>query len=202
MVMLFVEGGWKGDAGVCREGFRAFFEKLGIGGDKLQVVSCGGRHEALDLYRLEIKNGNSALLLVDSEAPVDDSCQSGDSRSWLPWRHLSDLGSDTLLQPDGSCDLDCHLMVQATESWLITDVDTLKKYFGKGFQASAISKNSNLESVEKKEVIDSLKKASSKCNKTYSKGKHTFKLLMMIDPKKVINAMPWAERLVNHIKEP
>lgn len=93
MVTLFVEGGGKGDAGACRKGFRVFFEKLGIGAEKLQVISCGGRHNALELYFLEIKIGKSAILLVDSESRVKASCQSEDSRSWCPWRHLDSLNA-------------------------------------------------------------------------------------------------------------
>ena len=76
-----------------------------------------------------------------------------------------------------------------------------KKDLRFSLKGSAISKNSKPESVEKNDVIRSLKIASAKCNKRYSKGKIAFMLLEEIDPNKVISAMPWAKRLVDHVTE-
>ena len=201
-IKLYAEGGGKGTYGRFQEGLRSFLKKAGVAEGTFEIVACGSRHDAHKRYCIDIEHGVSALLLVDSEAPVDDSCQSGDSCSWLPWCHLDSLDDgNRLASPKGSCDLDCHLMVQATESWFIADIDTLKKYFQKNFQASAISKNSNPESVDKNEVIRSLEVASSKCSKKYKIGKHTFNLLKEINPSKVVNAMPWAKRFVDHVTE-
>ena len=83
----------------------------------------------------------------------------------------------------------------------MSDVDALRNYFGKEFQPSALPKNPNPELVRKDDVLNGLEKASSKCGKKYRKGRHTFNMLMLIDPNKVVGDMPWAKRFVDHVVE-
>ncbi len=78
----------------------------------------------------------------------------------------------------------------------------MKAYFGKGFRLSALPKREEIEKVDKKEVLNSLKKASETAQKkAYSKGKHSFKILALIDPAEVQVASPWAKRLVETLSE-
>lgn len=199
-VKIYVEGGGKGTFGRCQEGFRSFLERSGAASGAFKIVACGSRHIAHERFCIDIEMGNRAILLVDSEAAVDSSCRSGKPQSWLPWRHLSSLGSDALTKPKKCKDIDCHLMVQATENWFIPDTEALENYFGNGFKINKVLKNSNPETVEKEKALDGLKDASSECKNTYSKGMDTFNLLGQICPKKVIKAMPWAARFVDHVK--
>ena len=200
-VKIYIEGGGKGTYGRCQEGFRSFLHRAGVASGTFEIAACGSRHDACKKFRIAVKKGDSALLLVDSEAGVDNSCQSGTPQSWLPWQHLGSLASNTLNKPAGCSNIDCHLMVQTTESWFMSDVDALREYFGKEFQPSALPKNPNPELVRKDDVLNGLEKASSKCGKKYSKGRHTFNMLMLIDPEKVVGAMPWAKRFVDHVVE-
>lgn len=80
---LYVEGG--GDAAAlktaCREGFAKFLGKAGLAGRMPRIVACGSRADAYDSFCTAIRNGEAAMLLVDSESPVLSEAQAGDAAS-------------------------------------------------------------------------------------------------------------------------
>ncbi len=211
MVKLFVEGG--GDTAslrtACRQGFSLFIEKAGLAGRMPKVVACGGRQDAFDSFCTALANGEPALLLVDSEAPVASVSQPGDTNlqdardKWLPWHHLRQRQGDEWEKPTGAEDLQCHLMTQCMESWLLADRETLKTFFGQGFKENQLPAAANpVESVAKAHIYQSLAKATADCKTKaqYGKGEHSFKLLALIDPAKVMDASPWAKRFVEAMK--
>lgn len=211
MVKLYVEGG--GDAAslrsACREGFSSFIEKAGLKGHMPRIVACGSRGDAYDSFCTALENGEPALLLVDSEAPVAPASQPGDANikdareTWLPWQHLLQRQGDEWKKPSGAENLQCHLMTQCMESWLLADRDVLKTFFGQGFNENQLPAAANsLEAVAKVQIYQSLANATRDCRTKapYGKGEHSFKLLALIDPNKVIDASPWARRFVETMK--
>lgn len=211
MVKLYVEGG--GDAAAlktaCREGFAKFLGKAGLTGRMPRVVACGSRADAYDSFCTAVRSGEAAMLLVDSEAPVVAAAQPGDAAKgedrehWLPWLHLQQRQGDGWKKPDGSDDLQCHLMVQCMEAWLVADRETLKKFFGQGFKESALPPVTNsLERTDKQKIYAALATATRDCKtkSAYGKGEHSFKLLALVDPGKVMAASPWAKRFVETLQ--
>jgi len=206
MVKLFVEGG--GDAAslrsACREGFSSFIEKAGLKGQMPRIVACGGRGDAFDSFRTALANGEMAMLLVDSEAPVAAAAQvDQDRQKWLPWLHLKQRQGDEWERPAGADDLQCHLMTQCMESWLLADRGVLKSFFGQGFKENQLPAAANLvETIAKAQIYNSFADATRDCKTKaqYGKGEHSFKLLALIDPGKVMDASPWARRFVEAIK--
>jgi hypothetical protein len=208
VVKLYVEGG--GDAKSlqieCRRGFREFLEKAGLKGKMPRITACGGRRQAYDDYCLALKSGESAVLLVDSEAPVAPEHQQpeGQPAQWRPWQHLKARAGDDWDKPAGAQDADCHLMVQVMESWFLADRDALKAFFGQGFHENALpAANRPIEGVAKDDVYSALKQATQNCKTKaeYGKGEHSFKLLARIDPAKAMDASPWARRFVDELKK-
>jgi len=215
MVKLFVEGG--GDRKTlrteCRSGFNSFLQKAELSGYMPRIVASGSRNAAYDDYITAIKNGEEALLLVDSESDVivpvgDNSYDSDDLKTWKPWHHLMNRrGStgelaDSWQKPTGASDLDCHLMVQLMEAWFLTDVEALKDYFGKKFREKSLPSRDDVESIPKDTVLSSLYNASRDTQKgSYVKGDHSFEILAMINPDKVVNQSPWARRFVTVLTE-
>ena len=202
MVKLYVEGG--GDTAAlhneCRKGFRVFLENAGIKGNQPRIVACGSRTDAYDSFCTALKNGDQAVLLVDSEAPVSKKHQAGKPETWQPWEHLKQR--DQWEKPAGASDESCHLMVQVMESWFLADRATLEAFFGQGFKDNALpSETSPIEGIDKESVYAALKKATHACKtkKAYNKGTHSFKLLERLDPDKVIKASPWTKRFVSHL---
>lgn len=203
---LFVEGG--GDSHLlktaCRKGFSDFLRKAGLAGRMPRILACGGRQNAYDDFCTALANGEPALLLVDSESPLEAKHQQGKPEEWKPWQHLLNRAGDKWQKPDKAGDDDCHLMVQCMEAWFLADRNTLQSFFGQGFSATALPAAANkIETIAKKQIFDSLANATKDCKTKaeYGKGEHSFKLLSLIDPAKVTVASPWAGRFVDNLKE-
>ena len=191
-INVYVEGGGNGKLRPeCRKGFLAFFEKGGLQGKMPKVVACGSRRDAYKRFKIALKSGESALLLVDSESAI----QKGIS----PWQHLKE--KDKWDVPLGAMDDQCHFMVQIMESWFLTDEETLIKYYGREFHTKALPKNTNIENISKQDVLKGLKRATKNTQKgKYDKGAHSFEILAQIDPNKVQQASPYAKHLITTLK--
>jgi hypothetical protein len=186
----------------CREGLRTLLKKAGFTGNMPKIVACVGRKNAYDKFCREMMKGNEALLLIDSEDFVSDKFQKGDSKDWTPWNHLSNRKGDQWLKPQVATENDCHLMVQCMESLFFADKDALKSFYGKGFNPSSLPSERNVEKISKSLVFKSLANAIRNCStkNEYSKGDHSFKILALLDPNKVILASPWFRRFIEHIR--
>jgi Domain of unknown function (DUF4276) len=188
---LFVEGGGDHNHALkaeCRRAFRERLERAGLEMRHLQVVPCGGRHQAYRQFCTAIRSGEPALLLVDAEAPVVVE---------NPWQHVARRPGDKWDQPEGATEEQLHLMVQCMEAWLLADRRALREYFGQGFQESSLpAATRGVEEVGKSDLYDSLEKATrkTKTKGAFAKGKHSFKLLAMLDPDLIRTAGGWAER--------
>ncbi len=195
-VTVYVEGGGQSKAlkTKCRAGFRKFFEKAKLVGQMPSVIACGGRDSAVKDFRnalRRLKSGQVALLLVDSEGPVQEGI--------TPWQHLK--SRDKWDRPDGAQEDQAHLMVQCMETWFLADVETLESYFGHGFQSAVIPKRNDIENIPKDDVLKQLESASSRSKKrVYNKGSHSFEILAQIDPERVIQCSWFAERLIDTLK--
>jgi hypothetical protein len=200
-IKIFVEGG--GDQKplkiACRKGFSEFLKKAGVVNQPPRILPCGGRDNAFKEYKKALKNGEAAILLVDSEAPIEPRDQQGKNlRQWLPWSHLAER--DNWDKPSASNDVDCHLMVQCMESWLIADQDALSGYF-RNFDTKKLPKNKSVEDIGKVDLYRSMDAAirAADRKKSYSKGKHSFGILGEIDAAKIMVASPWAKRFVEEV---
>jgi len=192
-IRIYIEGG--GDSNntkaLIRRGFSQFFQELvqlaRSKNIKWSITVCGSRNNTFRDFKNALKShpNSSNILLVDAEAPVD--------KNHTPWEHLNQRDKWTQLEIDN---IYCHLMVQTMEAWIIADIETLKKFYGKGFKENAIPKTSDVEKIEKSTLASSLKEATRNTSKgEYQKIKHAAKLLEMLDVKKVRQASDYCNRL-------
>lgn len=193
-IKIYVEGGGESNKlrTECRQGFRSFFEKSGLTGKMPAVVACGTRSDAFDSFCTAVAQTSQKslpLLLVDSEAPLTQA----------PWAHLK--VRDGWDRPATTSDEDVYLMVECMESWFLADPECLQKYFGQGFNRKSLPRSSSVEQISKSEVFKSLKMATrhSQSKGEYGKGKHSFEILGHVDPDKVRQVAPNAERLLNKL---
>ena len=192
-IKLHVEGG--GDTreqkARLRRGLGSFLERAGLSGRMPSIVACGGRDRAFDEFRFAyLSQDTVALLLVDAEGPV---------RAGSVWQHLK--ARDDWDCPSGARDDQCHLMVQAMESWFVADREALSRYYGPGFRSNSIPQWPHVERVPKPDVEDRLKRATRHTSKgRYHKGSHSFEILGKLDPNKVMEASPYAKRLIVSLK--
>ena len=172
----------------CRKGFRSFLDKAGLTGRLPRIVAGGSRQNAYDSFKTAHDQGNgTVLLLVDAEGPV------AADGSWL---HLQ--ARDGWDRPDGATDEQCHLMVEVMESWLLADREALEAFYGQGYRSNALPQRQNVEEVPKDDVRDGLARATRNSTKgRYHKGTHSFKMLEKLDPAKVRDASPYADRFIS-----
>ena len=170
-VKLYVEGGGQQNSALkaaCRRGFREFFSKAGLRRCPDVVPSRSGAEASKD-FQSAVAQGESAVLLVDSEGPVRIESAAGER---------------------------IHFMVQAMEAWFHADKVALERYYGQGFRVKAL-RQASPETILKADLFAGLKAASKECQKgEYSKSNHSFEILAQIDPAKVRKASPYADRLL------
>ena len=189
-VRLYVEGGSAGDS-ACRRAFAAFLEKAGMAGKMPRIVACGTRGHAYDRFSTALEAGVNALLLVDAESRV--TAQGA-------WQHLQQ--QDRWSRPTGASDRQCHLMVQCMESWFLADVDALASYFGQGFQRRSLPRNRDVEEVPKDDVQNGLDRAArATAKRGYRKGRDSFDILATLDPGRLGDASPHADRFIQSLTE-
>lgn len=179
---------------MVREGFSGFLDTLRSEARKRrigwQIIACGARNSACEAYLLAMQSHPDAfnVLLVDAECPLSSK----------PWEHLHKNENWDL---NASQDESCHLMVQVFESWLLSDVDALKRFYGQGFQESAIPSRP-VENIAKSAVFSALKKATRQTQKgEYHKINHGPKILEMLDVTKVRRAAPHCDRFFKTLAE-
>ena len=185
---LYVEGG--GDSKslktACRRGFRKFIGNAGATGGVSNIVACGSRGNAYRSFSKALSTGLTALLLVDAEGSV--TAQGA-------WQYLK--ANDNWDRPATAADGQCHLMVQAMESWFLADADALASFYGQDFNRRALPANRNIEQVSKEDVLAGLSQAARNTKKGgYKKGPDSYEILERLDPARVTGMSPFAERFI------
>ena len=183
---MFVEGGGRGDSSLieCRRAFSLLFERAGLKGRMPQVIACGPRQRAFDMFEQACKdNHRDSLLLVDSECAVTHTS---------PGEHVRSRRGDGWSKPAGATDDDLHLMVECMEAWIVADRQVLRAHYGQLLQENALPSRENIEEVPKAELHGALERATRQAG-GYSKGKDSFALLGAVDPG-ALRTCPWAWR--------
>ena len=192
-----MEGGGRtaSSRALLREGAEEFLGELRSAaqsrGLELRIVCCGGRGEArADFVEARSEGRFAALLLVDSEAPVE-----GDPRTHLVthdgWRDLESASGNEI-----------HLMVQVMEAWLVADPQALARHYGPAFRADLLPTDPNLEEVGKERVLAALDDATAPTAEgAYHKIHHARRLLGLIDPGKVQERCSHCKRLFDTLAD-
>jgi hypothetical protein len=123
-------------------------------------------------------------MLLDSEDPVDNAD--------TPWQHLKTR--DNWDRPQGAVDDQVFLMTTCMETWIVTDQQSLRKYYGSCLQQSALPSLTNMESRSRQSMYDALTHATRDCSETYEKGANSFKVLSTIDPAVLNDHLPSFQR--------
>lgn len=173
---IYVEGG--GNAKIdnaCKKGFHQLLENVGFKGRVPRIVACGSRDVAYDRFKTAINAGITALLIVNSEDPASDISKT--------WEHLKKR--DSWERPAKANDEQVLLMTTCMETWVIADIEVLRKIFPKCLNENPIPKPSPLSELEKLDrhaMQDALDTATRSCTNAYKKGKRSFALLAQLSP--------------------
>ena len=140
-----------------------------------KLVCCGPRDEAFRRFRNAVRTGDDSIvvLLADAEAAVAAE----------PGAHLEDRDGWDMTDIDADA---VHLMVQTMETWIVADPEALHRYYGQGFNAAALPRAADLEGVAKRDIENSLQRATQGTRKRrYRKIEHASDLLQRMDPERV-----------------
>jgi hypothetical protein len=193
-IHLFIEGGAKGSnkdiTNDLRKGFSTFFkeiiERARDKRIKWKIYLCNDSAETCKAFNLALNEKDDDCfnaILVDSDAPIEETS--------TRLQHIQNQHNCNLENADEE---QCHLMVQVTETWFVADVESVKSYYGKDFNANAIPKTADVEKIFKDDVLQALKTATRKTKKgEYHKIKHAAELLETVEPRKVRTAAKHCE---------
>lgn len=146
-VRLYVEGGGdhnKALQTLCRRGFSEFVRSAGVQ-PMPRIVACGGRRQAYESFRTaHEKGGATAILLVDSEGPLQHA---------EPWEHVRLNPGDGWEHPHGASADQLQFMTQAMEAWFHADHETLALYYGQNFRPGALSRRRPVDDIPKADLF-------------------------------------------------
>lgn len=168
-----------------RQAMRTFLQKAGV--KRLpRIVACGGRTEAYKDFRIALSQKTDAILLVDSEGPVNEPTH---------WAHLK--RRDGWEKPPEATDEQCQLMVQQMESWFLADIEALADFYGQNFHRKSLPTSKSPEAIDRLQVMKGLEKASERTRKgPYHKGNHQCEILERLDANLVREKCPHCDKLI------
>ena len=190
-IRIYVEGGGDQRSGKAsvQEGFSKFLSSLKETARERRirwyVVACGSRQSAFGDFEIALRRHPDAfnVLLVDAEGPVTRS----------PWEHLQDRDNWSM---QGIHNDHCHLMVQVMEAWIVADKQTLKRFYGQGFNPNPIPGQEDVESIAKDDLERALVQATRNTQKgEYHKIRHGPKILALVDVNKIRNRAQHCDRM-------
>ena len=187
-VAVYMEGGGDSKEGKARlrQGMAGFVRKV-VSQKKpgWKVVACGSRNDAHDAFLNANKTSPETfnVLLVDSEGPVAQP----------PRVHLKQRDGWDLMEVNEDS---IHLMIQIMEAWIVADPGAVATFYKQGFLKNALPRAQDLEGVGKKQIYDSLERATAQTQKAeYRKIRDAAALLELIDPAVVRRRCPSCDRL-------
>ena len=193
-IVVCVEGG--GDTNAtqieCRKAFSTLLERAGFAGRMPQIIACGSRNNAFKVFKSELRGASErvAVLLVDSEDPVSEAS---------PWAHLKIR--DNWDQPANTTDAQVQLMTTCMETWISTDLEMLKSFFGQHLNVNKLLPIGNLEERPRDQVQAELTSATSGCrrDRAYQKGERSFRVLGNANPNVLMQHSKYFKRFVDDL---
>jgi hypothetical protein len=148
------------------------------GFQSLEVVRGKSRANAFqrfEKHHLEFP-GDLCFLLVDSEGPV------GSTQS--VWDVVARREGDRWIKPVWASDDDLYLIVQFVETWLLTDPEALRSFFGPETNVSKLP-NDNLEARNKGDIERALREATKSCRRGPYRHGHAHAVLERVRAQRV-----------------
>jgi len=196
-VRIYVEGGPKSAHADglrrFRNGFKQHLAQLDPRLRTLDVSPCGSTEDTIRDFARAVREHEPdcwIALLVDSDTPVIFD---------TPAKHLQAKLDSARVPRDARENI--FLMVQCMESWLVTDVEALKKCFGNDLRERSLPKNQNIEEVPKKDVLAALEAAVKRTPAgRYHKIQHGAKILTELRPEFVGQRSVHASNLYSFLR--
>lgn len=193
---LYIEGG--GDSKAmrrrCGRAFGELLEKAGFVDCLPRLVARGSRNEVFDAFKTahaQATDDQFIAMLIDSEDPAPVPA---DPLKQKTWDHL--WGRDRWPRPGGTTDLQVLFMTTCMEAWISADRLTLREHYGHNLIESRLPSTADLESQNRRELMNKLVRATEQCTNTYEKGNRSFHLLAKLSPEALKALLPSFRRTI------
>lgn len=125
-----------------------------------------------------------------------------DPDSPAAWAHLQ--RQDGWSKPEGATNDQAQLMATSMETWIAADPGALKAELGSKLREKALPPQKDLEARSPEEVFRALQTATKDAGRrrAYAKGRRSFQLLALVDPKELEQRLPHFRRLVATLRRP
>ena len=186
-VRIYIEGGAEGRAADndFRRGWKTFLRDLHAlarehGFQSLEIVRGKSRTNAFNRFRMHKQEHPEDLcvLLVDAERTTPE-----DARLW---DFVSEREGGIWQRPAWATENHLYLMVVFVETWLVSDPDALRRFFGRYFDQGPLP-TTNLEARSKGEIERALRKATQNSPKGPYRHGQAHQLIGLVDPATVMN---------------
>jgi hypothetical protein len=193
---LYIEGG--GDSKAmrrrCGRAFGELLEKAGFVDCLPRLVARGSRNEVFDAFKTahaQATDDQFIAMLIDSEDPAPVPA---DPLKQKTWDHL--WGRDSWPRPGGTTDLQVLFMTTCMEAWISADRSTLREHYGHNLIESRLPSAADLESQNRRELMNKLVRATEQCTNTYEKGNRSFELFAKLSPEALKALLPSFRRTI------
>lgn len=85
------------------------------------------------------------------------------------------------------------------ESWIVSDAEALKKYYGSGFKETKIQ-NNDLINKDKMAIIKMIKDSIKECKNNEYKKSEAFKILEKASVQKIVESNSYAKEFFEFLK--
>lgn len=184
-VRIYIEGGAGGRSADSdfRRGWKKFLNELHLlarenAYHSLEIVRGKGRTNTFSRFNAHQREypDDLCVLLVDAEMGVPDG-----TRVWDFVEHRS---GDRWQCPSWATERHLYLMVHFVETWLITDIEALQKFFGRGFNQQELP-TTNLETRSKADIEQALERATRGSLKGPYRHGQAHKIIESVKPGRV-----------------
>lgn len=184
-IKIYIEGGGNRHLnGDLRRTFSKLLQEYGVNGNRYQIVAGGSRGETIKAIH---KQSNS-IILIDSEEIIDTKTK---------LEHLEKTESKESLK--GITENNLFFMVVCMETWMVSDVEALKKYYGSNFKEAKIQ-NSDLIHKDKTTIMKMIKDSIRECQNNEYRKSESFKILEKVCIKKIVESNSYAKEFFEYCK--
>jgi hypothetical protein len=184
-VRVYIEGGAEGRTADSdfRRGWKTFLRELHElarvhGFHSLEVVRCKGRSNAFNRFKERHREhpNDLCVLLVDAEAAVPKNAR--------VWDIVRNREGDRWQRPSWADESHLYLMVVFVETWLLTDLGALQRFFKNGFDPRSLP-TTNLETRPKDEIERALRIATRDSTKGPYRHGQAHEIIGLVNPERV-----------------
>lgn len=171
-----------------REAFSKLLEEYGIKKGCYKIIVGYGREDVIKEFCSKANSSPTSIILVDSETPIKE----GQSK-------LDHLKSTNYSVTEKITENNLFFMVVCMETWIVSDKNALKQYYGQFFKEEKIQ-SADLINRDKENIMKMLESSIKDCKENKYKKSASFDILKKVDVQEIVKSNSYAEEFFKFLK--